>query len=82
MAQPVQTLISLDSSDYEHLAQIAADQGRTVPELIRTMVEERLGLGARRRKEALEDLFKMSIPLPDWEELERELEEAHDGGLP
>ena len=74
--------VLMEPREYRRLEAIARQTGVSVAELIRSAVQDRYLQGAEGGREALEDLFAMSIPLGGWRQLEEEIADSHDAGLP
>ena len=74
--------ILLDREDYSALARIARQQRTSVSELIKAAVRERFLGVSESRGRALRKLMQMELPVIDWEEIEREVADGHDDGLP
>lgn len=72
----------MDPEEYGTLERIARAQRVSVAELIRRAVREKYLRANDGKRTAVEDLISMDLPVVDWEELEAEVEEAHDAGLP
>lgn len=74
--------ILMPPEEYAQLEALALQQRVSVAELIRRAVRERYLLGARDRRRLVDEICAMSVPLPDWEELEAEIEDARAADLP
>jgi hypothetical protein len=67
--------VLMDPVEYAALERIAAARGASVGALIREALREKFVLDRERRMEAVRRICSMSIPLPDWDTLKREIEE-------
>jgi predicted DNA-binding ribbon-helix-helix protein len=84
MAELRKTQVLLEPDEYERLEEIAKRRGISIPELIRLTVRERYMPISHTRQEAAAAILRMEIPgtWGSWEEIESEIEEAHDSSLP
>lgn len=82
MAQTKRAQVLMEPDEYALLEEIARQTGTSVGELFRTAVRRCYLTQTADRLRLVEDLAQLGVPLPEWDELEREIEEAHDGGLP
>lgn len=82
MARTKRAQVLLEPREYAVVERLSREKGTTVSNLIREAVVEAYmpvtGDGAR----IAEDIAAMNVPVGEWDEIEREIEEAHDGGLP
>ncbi len=74
MGKRVQAIVS--EEEYGVLARLARERRSTVSSLIReaiqrTFVEE---VSRQERRQALAELLSLSVPVEDWDEMEREIE--------
>jgi hypothetical protein len=76
MSKSKRAQVLFEPDAYERLEDIARRQGVSVGELIRRAVEEAFFSSPETRRRALDGIRSMSIPLPDWEELEEEILDA------
>lgn len=81
MAQTKRAQVLMEPDEYAQLEEIARQMGTSVGELFRASVRRCYLSRPSDRLSFVEDLAAMEVQLPDWEELEREIAEAHDGGL-
>lgn len=77
MAAPLRAEVLLQPDEYRRLAGMAEAQGVSLSDLIRSALVERYAPGDPQPQEALEEILRLQIPLPDWETLEDEIAEAH-----
>lgn len=82
MAQTRHAHILMDPAEYELLEGVARRARVSVAELIRTAVRERYLRRPVPAESPVSRLAALGLDLPHWEELERELAEAKDGGIP
>ncbi|HEV7509985.1 MAG TPA: ribbon-helix-helix protein, CopG family [Thermoanaerobaculia bacterium] len=69
--------VVLESEEYERLEAIAAQRGISVSDLIREAVRDRYLTLVEQRKRAFEAICQIHIPIPDWDSLEKEIEERN-----
>jgi predicted DNA-binding ribbon-helix-helix protein len=83
MAELRKTQVLLEPEEYERLEEVARRRGISIPELIRMTVRERYMPASRTRQEAAAAILRMRIPgaWKSWEEMEADIEDAHDSGL-
>ena len=81
MAKSKRAQILMDPEFYERLEAISRVEGKSVEALIREAAEEKYCCSPNERKETLEGLFSLDIPVSDWEEIDAEISEAHDAGV-
>jgi predicted DNA-binding ribbon-helix-helix protein len=72
----------MEPEEYERLEEIAERRGVPVAELIRTAVRERYLLTRAERRQLIEGIFKLDLPVTSWEETEAEIIAARTDGLP
>lgn len=82
MAQTRHAHILMDPAEYSQLEAVARRAHVSVAELIRTAVRERYLERVVPTESPVSRLTALGLDLPHWEDLERELAEAKDGGLP
>jgi hypothetical protein len=84
MAEFRKAQVLLEPEEYQRLEEIATRRGVSVPELIRTTVRERYLPVEQDRRAAAEEICRMNLPIDwgTWEEIEKEIEAAHDSSLP
>lgn len=75
------TQILLDAERYRALEGRARERGSSVAAVIRDAIDKELGDDPAGRAEAVRDLLSLPpAPMPDWPELEREIEESYERG--
>ena len=74
----------IDDERLSRLERVAKDKGQTVSETARQLMDRGYEEWMKwRRKEAVRRISEMEIEdVPDPEELNRQLDEAHDPGIP
>ena len=83
MAQSRHAHILMDPAEYDQLEAVARRARVSVAELFRSAVRERyLRRPVASATSAVSRLAALSLDLPVWDDLERELAEAKHGGLP
>ena len=82
MARTREAQVLLEDEEYDRLEAIAVQRGVSLSDLIREAVRDRYTPLTEQRKRAVEAICQLSIPLPDWDVLEREISEAHGSDLP
>ena len=71
------TQILFPEDEYRHLKQVAKDRQCSVGSLVReAVVKQYLRRPRRQRIEAAQRLVKMRLPVRDWPEMEREIEQG------
>lgn len=83
MAELRKTQVLLEPEEYDRLEDIARKRGISIPELIRLTVRERYMPASYTRQEAAAAILRMKIPgaWKSWEEIEADIEDAHDSSL-
>jgi predicted DNA-binding ribbon-helix-helix protein len=83
MAELRKTQVLLEPEEYDRLEEIAQKRGISIPELIRLTVRERYMPASHTRQEAAAAILRMKIPgaWKSWEEIEADIEDAHDSSL-
>ena len=81
MARTRRAQILFEPEEYASLEDAARRRGTSVSELVRRAVSERYLGNREARRAAVERIRAMSIPLPDWEELEEEIADARSDAL-
>jgi predicted DNA-binding protein len=81
MAKSRRAQILMEPEIYAKLASISRVEGKSFAALIREAVEDRYSSPADRRREALEDLLSLDIPVADWTDIDDEISEVHDAGI-
>lgn len=66
----------MDKREYAQLKAIARRKKVSVGELVRTAVRERYLTGPHRRGSIVEGMFRLNLPVDDWEKMERDIIEA------
>jgi len=74
--------ILMDPVDYKALEAIARRRNVSVGQLVREAVHDRYLAGPERRRAAVDAILELKVPLRDWEQEERDLEESRGGPLP
>lgn len=82
MAATKQAKVLLEPEEYAALEDLARKRGTTLSELIREAVRDRYILLKAEREKALEEIFRLEIPVTDWATFEEEIEQAYADGLP
>ncbi|MDP7111875.1 MAG: CopG family transcriptional regulator [Myxococcota bacterium] len=82
MARTRRAQVLLEPREYAALERLSRHRGISVSNLIReAVVDAYLPVTAGGGRIA-DEIAAMNVPVGDWEELEREIEEGHDAGLP
>lgn len=84
MARRRRAQLLVEPDEYERLVEIAARRGVSVGSLVREAVRKHFQLDEEERRQALERIFALDLPIADWggwEEIEAEIEGEHDAGL-
>ncbi len=79
MARTKRAQILMEPAEYRQLEIRAAREGVSVAELVRDAVRERYLKVPPRKAEAAAGI--MNLPVVDWQDIDREAEEAHDAGV-
>jgi hypothetical protein len=83
MAQTRTAQITIKAEEYRQLESLAHQRGVSVADLIGTAVRERYLTGPSSRREIVQEIFRLEVPLEeDWESIEEEIARAHADGLP
>ena len=83
MAQARRAQITIDPEEYRQLESLANQKGTSVADLVRTAVRERYLTRSTRRREIVQEIFRLQAPIEeDWSTIEEEIARAHDVGLP
>lgn len=83
MAQTRRAQIAIEPEEYRQLESLANEKGVSVPDLILTAVRERYLTRPARRREIVQEILRLEIPIEeDWSSIEEEIERAHTDGLP
>ena len=81
MARTKRAQILMEPAEYEQLEIRAAHEGVSVAELVREAVRERYLKGSPRKAEAAASIIGMNLPVVDWQDIDRDAEDAHDAGV-
>lgn len=85
MARTRRAQILMEPAEYERLEDLAARRGVSVGSLVREAVRARYFVGEEARRQALDEIFALDLPVAEWgtwQEIEEEIERGHDAGLP
>jgi len=82
MAATKRAQILMEPEDYRRLEEIARRKNASVAELIRTAVRERYLGGDVERRDSVESICSMNLPVIPWADAEAEIAEAHGDVLP
>ena len=74
--------VLLEPDEYAALERLSRQRGISVSNLIREAVVDAYGPTASGGGRIADEIAAMNVPVGDWEDLEREIEEGHDAGLP
>jgi hypothetical protein len=74
--------ILMDPEEYEQLERVARERRTSVGELVRVAVRKEYLTSRDERMRAVERIAAMELPVGDWDEMKREIEDAYDAGLP
>ena len=81
MALSARVQVLFDPAQVARLHAIAESEGRSVGALIREAVERTyLDRDRAERVAAVDQMARLSLPVADWEQMERESVERHGGG--
>jgi len=82
MTQPRRVQITMDLEDYRQLEILAHQKEVSVTDLILTAVRERYLTPPRSRREIVQEIFRLEIPVEeDWSSIEEEIARTH-GPMP
>ena len=82
MAQTRTAQITIEAEEYRQLESLAHQKGVSVPDLISTAVRERYLIHPPSRREIVQAIFRLEVPIEeDWESIEEEITRAHADGL-
>lgn len=74
--------ILLDDARFRRVAAAAKERKTSVAAVIRDAIDQALPIDLEARRKAIRELLDAEpVPMPDIDELEREIEELHYGGL-
>jgi hypothetical protein len=83
MAQTRRAQITIEPEEYRQLESLAHQKGVSVADLILTAVRERYLTPTSSRREIVQEIFRLEIPIEeDWSSIEEEIARAHADGLP
>jgi hypothetical protein len=83
MAQTRRAQITIETGEYQQLESLAYRKGVSVADLIRTAVRERYLTRPTSRREIVQEIFRLEVPIEeDWSSIEEEISRAHADGLP
>lgn len=83
MAQTRRAQITIEPEEYRQLESLAHQKGVSVADLILTAVRERYLTPASSRREIVQEIFRLEIPIEeDWSSIEEEIARAHADGFP
>ena len=78
MAQTRRAQILMEPEEYRQLEKVALRRHTSVAELFRSAVRQVYLSSTPDKARALENLAALSLEVPDWSEVEKDLAEAHD----
>jgi hypothetical protein len=81
MARTKRAQILMEPAEYRQLEVLAAREGVSVAELVREAVRERYLDAPPRKIEAAARITAMALPVVAWEDIDQEIEDAHDAGV-
>ena len=81
MARTKRAQILMEPAEYQQLEVRAAREGVSVAELVREAVRVRYLDAPPRKSEAAARINAMNLPVVDWEDIDKDVEGAHDAGL-
>jgi hypothetical protein len=82
MAATRRAQILMEPEEYRRLEEIARERRVSVAELIRSAVRERYLVRRETPSKAVAGILDMEVELGGWEQVEREISEAHHAPLP
>ncbi|HEY0512282.1 MAG TPA: hypothetical protein VGH73_10275 [Thermoanaerobaculia bacterium] len=83
MAQTRRAQITIEPEEYRQLEALAHQKGVPLADLIGTAVRERYLTRPASRREIVQEIFRLEIPIEeDWSSIEEEIARAHADGLP
>jgi hypothetical protein len=83
MAQTRRAQITIEPEEYRQLESLAHQKGVSVADLILTAVRERYLTPPSSRREIVQEIFRLEIPIEeDWSSIEEEIARAHADGFP
>jgi hypothetical protein len=75
--------ITIEPEEYRRLESLAEQMGVSVADLIRTAVRERYLSRSPSRREIVQEILRLEVPIEeDWDQIEEEISRAHADGLP
>jgi hypothetical protein len=82
MAQTHRAQITIEPEEYRQLESLAHQKGVSVADLILTAVRERYLTPLSSRREIVQEIFRLEIPIEeDWSSIEEEIARAHADGF-
>ncbi len=81
MARTKRAQILMEPAEYKQLEVRAAQEGVSVAELVREAVRERYLQSSPRKTEAAARITAMKLPVVDWEDVDHDIEGAHDSDV-
>ena len=81
MARTRRAQVLMEPEEYAILERLAEERGVSVSDLIRAAVRETYLSVAHSGQGYVDDIAAMNVPIGDWEEIEREIEEGHRAGV-
>jgi hypothetical protein len=83
MAQTRRAQITIEPEEYRQLESLAHQKGISVADLILEAVRERYLTPPSSRREIVQEIFRLEIPIEeDWNSIEEEIARAHANGFP
>jgi len=83
MAQTRRAQITIEPEEYRQLESLAHQKGVSVADLILEAVRERYLTPPSSRREIVQEIFRLEIPIEeDWSSIEEEIARAHADGFP
>lgn len=81
MAQTRRAQILMDPDEYAELERVARERRTSVGELVRQAVRAQYLSSREERLRAVARIASMNLPVGDWADTKREIEDAYDAGL-
>ena len=83
MALTRRAQITIEPEEYRRLESLAHEKGISMADLILVAVRERYLPPPISRREIVQEIFRLEIPIEeDWSSIEEEIASAHAHGLP
>lgn len=81
MKEPRRLTIALPEAEYKALKELARKTGKTMGAIVREALKQTVFAPRpdKSRMRAVRELASLSVPVGDWEEIEREIEEGFTG---